>query len=930
MKRLLLMFCMICCLSSTWAQTRKPNIDTSIYGTWPSVRNDLFSSFISNDGKYVIYRISNHPQGMESHGVGRLFIQSTDASWKSEVQVSKGIRFTNDSRYAVYMKGKDSLSIMNLGKPVVEYIPMVLSFTLPERGDWWVYLLSSPAKELVVRSLRSKKEQRFTEVNRYWLAADGKNLYVEKDAVIGTSSVKKLNCINLATGQQKEIWKGRDLLNLLFDEENNLAFTAIKNDGNTTKDIWYYAGGMDSAKLVLSESSTGLQGLKIDGLNRFSKDGKRLFFTLNENKPLPSKAKAKPGMAKVTVWSYNDTILQSAQSDLGRLLPVYKSTGYLAVVNLENKTLFRLEKNMGELSIKSSDLVFLTNTLVPGADGFEQYWNKSASKPLCLVSAVDGSRKDLSIINNRSANVSDGDKYVLYWNPGEKNYFTYEVGTGTIRNITAGIVADWILYKDDEVQPRTAATAFWLPGDEWVLLYSRFDIWKVDPSGKRPPVNLTNGYGERNRIVLRLGLNTLTIKSQLATNTKKLIVNGYDWHSKDNGFYSIDLDKEGDPALLTMGPFIYEHKQAPVMSSGTAPVKARDAGRYIVQRMSATEFPNLYSTTDFKKFIPLTDLHPEKDFNWLTTELHNWTDLKGDSIQGILFKPENFDSTKKYPVIFHYYEKRSQRLNQYLEPKFGEGIFEIPWYVSNGYLVFCPDIQITLGEQGESAVNAVVSAAKYLAQKPYVNADKMGITGFSYGGYETYYLVTHSKLFAAACAGAGLTDFISLYGQVWGNGLSDQTLIEEGQIRMNATLWERPDLYIKNSPVIQAHQVSAPILMYQNTNDGIAPFSQALEFYLAMRRLGKRAWLLEYAEGNHNMPGVSAPDISLRMQQFFGHYLKDEPAPKWMLEGIPARKKGIEDGLELVKEKDKNGKWLSPGGGLLPEDQQKKPDALRK
>jgi dipeptidyl aminopeptidase/acylaminoacyl peptidase len=415
---------------------------------------------------------------------------------------------------------------------------------------------------------------------------------------------------------------------------------------------------------------------------------------------------------------------------------------------------------------------------------------------------------------------------------------------------------------------------------------------------------------------LRLALDNNIVKEQLEAKAKTLLVNGYNWHTKDNGFYRINLEKPGDPVVLTMGPFLYENKAAPIMTSGRSPIKAGNAERYIVQRMSETEFPNLYSTTDFKKFIPLTNLHPEKSVNWFTTELLTWTGLNGDTVQGILYKPENFDPNKKYPVVFHYYEKRSHQLHQYLEPEYEQGLFEIPWYVSNGYLVFVPDIHITQGEQGESAVNAIVSAAKYLSQKPFVNAAKLGITGFSYGGFETFYLLTHSDLFAAAAAGAGLTDWISLYGGMMSTGISNQTMIENGQIRMGATLWERPDLYIKNSPVFNAHNVNAPLLMYQNTNDGIAPFSQAMEFYMAMRRLGKRVWLLEYEEGNHYMPGTSAVDIHVRLRQFFDHYLKDEPAPRWMMEGIPSYKKGIDDGLELIRKKDADGRWVTPGEGL--------------
>jgi dipeptidyl aminopeptidase/acylaminoacyl peptidase len=278
-----------------------------------------------------------------------------------------------------------------------------------------------------------------------------------------------------------------------------------------------------------------------------------------------------------------------------------------------------------------------------------------------------------------------------------------------------------------------------------------------------------------------------------------------------------------------------------------------------------------------------------------------------------LYKPENFDSTKKYPVIVHYYEKKSERLNQYIFPGYSDGDINIPYFVSNGYLVFMPDIQYTIGKAGRSAYNSIVGAGEYLATLPWVNANKMGISGHSFGGFETNYVITHSNLFTAAFSDAGPSNLVSHYGSYeLYTGVSLQSFNEREQIRMGANLWERPDVYIDNSPVFEADKITTPLLMVCNKLDDIIHFDQGVQLFTALRRLGKKAWMLQYDSERHSiMQEKNLMDLTIRASQFFDHYLKGAPAPKWMLDGIPARLKGIEKGYQL----DTTGR--TPPEGLL-------------
>ena len=331
---------------------------------------------------------------------------------------------------------------------------------------------------------------------------------------------------------------------------------------------------------------------------------------------------------------------------------------------------------------------------------------------------------------------------------------------------------------------------------------------------------------------------------------------------------------------------------------------ARQGGVWVLNRQSCSEAPNYYLTQDWRHFTALTEVAPERGYRWPDAELIHWRQGDGTRGTGILYKPSDFDPSKKYPVLFTYYERLSDQLYQYPIPDFTWSEINIPWFVSRGYIVCVPDIYFRIGEPGASVLNSVVSLADSLSLVNWVDKKHLGIQGYSWGGYETNFLVTHSKLFAAAAEGAGPTDFISgygslLYGGSFGVGISSEFMYEVGQMRMGATLWQRPELYYRNSPVLFADRVQTPLLMLHNKSDYTVPFEQGVEFFTALRRLGKKVWLIQHNGDGHGMTKATALDNTLRMTQFFDYYLKGLPPARWMTQGIPADQRGVDSGLDL-------------------------------
>jgi len=301
-------------------------------------------------------------------------------------------------------------------------------------------------------------------------------------------------------------------------------------------------------------------------------------------------------------------------------------------------------------------------------------------------------------------------------------------------------------------------------------------------------------------------------------------------------------------------------------------------------------------------------MQPQREYNWLTTELIDWKQLDGTLSKGILYKPENFDPRKRYPLIFNYYEELSFDVNAFLTVKFCQDEINIPWFVSRGYLVFVPDIHFSVARisgkvTGECAYNSVVSVAQYLSKKPWIDPAKMGICGWSFAGGETNYLIAHTQMFAAAAEAAGMADevgsYLSLTGGLGSPMGSRIEGIENGQGRMGVTLWQRPDLYLKNSPILKMDKVTTPLLILHNKGDFAVPWGQGIEVFLALQHLGKKVWLLQYERGQHSVYGQDAWDYTVRLTQFFDHYLRGSFPPKWMTVGIPASEKGTETGYGL-------------------------------
>ena len=461
------------------------------------------------------------------------------------------------------------------------------------------------------------------------------------------------------------------------------------------------------------------------------------------------------------------------------------------------------------------------------------------------------------------------------------------MATNKYLNLTKGKVF-YDELNDSPRHPGSYGAAGWTKNDKSLLIYDRYDIWKFNPDSGSS-TRLTKG---RENTTTTYRYVKLDIEKRYIDTNEKWLLTTFKESNKNSGYFEFNPKNNKGKQLIDEA---YQY---------TSPIKAQLSDKLIYTRRSFKEFPNVrYSDLNFKRPIVISNANPQqKDYNWGTNELVKWTSLDGKELTGMLVKPEDFDPAKKYPMIVNFYEKSSNRLHSHRAPSPGRSTINYSFYASRGYLIFNPDVYYKIGYPGESAYNCVIPGVTSLIEKGFVDKNNIGVQGHSWGGYQIAYLVTKTDIFKAAESGAPVVNMISAYGGIrWGSGLSRQFQYEHTQSRIGGSPWEFPARYIENSPIFTVDKINTPLLVLHNDADTAVPWYQGIEFFVALRRLGKPSWLLNYNEEPHwPVKHQNRVDFNIRMAQFFDHYLKGAQKPVWMERGVPAIEKGVNQGYELL------------------------------
>jgi len=469
---------------------------------------------------------------------------------------------------------------------------------------------------------------------------------------------------------------------------------------------------------------------------------------------------------------------------------------------------------------------------------------------------------------------SPGGRFVVWFNAD--HWHLFDAQTGTARVLTVGMDVPFFDVDHDFPDSRGGhGVGGWVEGDQAVLIHDKYDVWKF-PTDGGSPTNLTGGQGRSRGLILRVM--RIDPEESAFGEGDPIHLASFDEGEKSFGFFQTHSTQGGLESLLEEG------KRFRFLA------KAEESDRLLFTREGYDEFPDLWvGDLAFGHRRKVTDVNPGllDRFAWGSSELVEWTSDDGIPLQGVVIKPGNYEPGKRYPVLTYFYRFFSQRLHEFNQPVINHRP-SFPIYASDGYIVFLPDVRFEVGRPGISSLKSVVPGLKKLVELGLADPDALGLHGHSWSGYTTAYIVTQTNLFAAAVAGAPVSNMTSAYGGIrWGAGVARQFQYEMGQSRLSGSLWEARSDYIENSPLFYADRVETPLVLMHGDEDEAVPWYQSIEFYLALRRTGKHAVFLQYrGEPHHPRKYANKLDYSIKMKAFFDHHLKGAPAPEWWATGV--------------------------------------------
>ena len=928
-----------CCFFGFSQITKKP-LDHSVYDNWKTVTNEI----ISDDGKWVSYEIN--PQ----KGDGWLYLwNSTTNKLDSFPRGCKAI-ISPLSDFIIYriktpesvtrkakkdkkkkeVLPKDSLAVYFMKKDTILKYERIKSFSVPKENPVWlaIYLekevkkakkdttsvsdtikkkekksetkakkpkeKKEPGTRLILLNTASLDTVSFPRITEYAIAKKGQIfsfIQTNKDTI----DTAQVYIFNTRKKEKISIYNSPGIVKNICCSETGDAVTFLSTKDtceNKTFALNLWTENSKKTDVICDTNSFNIpKGWTPSefATQWFSSDGTKLYFgTAKRPVNMPKDTLLDEEKYSLDIWNWNDGQLQSVQlKDLEK----DKKKNFTAVFQVEKHNIVQLADTVFDqvsLPFKGNGKYVLASSNIDYEKS--ESWDFPSYHDYSITNLETGQRTEIVKKIKHNVFLSPSEKYLFWFDYKDSAWYVQQVNSEKSICLTHGLNIPF--YNEFENQPTPPAawgSAGWTNNDESFLAYDRYDIWKFDPTGKVSPIKITQG--RNNKISYRFQ-KTDPEKNYIDKN-EPLLFHTFNEINKGEGYCYFNLKKNSIEVMID--------KLANVAFS----VKAKNSKALLWTENTYNIYPNIhYSTENFKNPNVISNANPQQNqYLWGSVELVKWKAFDGKELEGLLYKPENFNPTKKYPMISYFYERNSDELFRHTTPRPSRSVINFAYYTSNGYLIFVPDVKYGIGHPGKDAYNCIISGIQEICKNSWVDLKHLGLQGQSWGGYQIAYLVTKTdSMFAAAMAGAPVSNMTSAYGGIrWESGQSRMSQYEDGQSRIGATLWDSLSLYIENSPLFAAPNVKTPLLIMSNDGDGAVPWYQGIEYFTALRRLGKPVWMLNYNGDEHNLSKrPNMVDLTIRMQQFFDHFLKNAKAPEWLEKGVPAIKKGIEKGYKLT------------------------------
>ena len=882
-------------LSPAFAQNASKSLTIDDLVTWQRITDRE----ISDNGKWVACKMEPW------EGDATVYLYAAQGQETATFSPADKFAFSASSGYLVVTQtpGKSTVDSLKILKTKEDKMPMntlviysvagkketidsLKTFKLADEADWIAYQRGRKDSTLYVRSLDGSKTFQFPTVTDFQFAKKSGMLYYTS-AAEGEAGIFTLNP---EKGSPALIKEGKGVFKqTTFDEKGErLAFLYCADKDSSYKALSLWLSEHNApAKEIATRGNKAFPAewvINENGMLQFSKSASRLFFGTSPEPRQKDTTQLAENRPNVQVWSWDEPVQYTVQN-YNKEKDLKKS--YQAVYNLGNGSIFQLaneELPNIQLGNEGDAALALLSTSRPYS--LSSMWEARTRSDYYTVSLDNGERKQIAKADYGRFRLSPQGKYAYWYGETDSCWYTIALAEGKLYRLTTPeSFPAWDEENDVPDYPYAHGAAGWTANDQSLLIYDRYDIWKFDPTAATSPINLTvNGRKEK----LSYRLEQLDKEARFIDLGKPQLLKGFNETTKGYGFYNARLSAPAAPKTLLAGNYMLRSIN-----------KAKNTDDVIYTMETFQQYPDIhYSTLAFKKSVQLTHGDKQQEgFIWGTAELVSWISLDGRPLEGVIYKPANFDPNKKYPMMVNFYERNSETLYNYRMPEPHRSTIDYHLYNSNEYIIFNPDIRYVDGYPGESCYNCLMPGITMMIAKGYIDEKGIGAQGHSWGGYQVAYLATRTNLFSAIESGAPVVNMFSAYGGIrWGSGMARSFQYEHTQSRLGATPWSSPLRYLENSPLFTMDKVQTPILIMHNDADGHVPWYQGIEYFVAMKRLGKPCWLLNYTGEPHwPMHMANRIDFQRRMFQFFNHYLKNQKMPKWMSEGVPA----VEQPFEL-------------------------------
>ncbi len=914
-------------ISSSFSQ--KPALSAKEYDIW----NTLKSYTFSDNGRWIIYESTPY------RGDGRGVIMRSDSSQARTFQRFSPSAFLGGDRYVIgnikpqfdtirqleldkvkkEKWPKDSLLIYNTVTDSIVKIPNIIDFKYVPNALWLAYRNQDQAAQSKPKSVEKKKfkffkflQKKIKAIEVPKIESDGKvltlwhpelNKKMQLDYISSyefSDSAKFIALIDHRKKNKKDQYALRilDVLGnnavyvsdtftqigkMAWDKSQNyFAFLASRDTNSNNKHFSLYhldLNGvvkltvLDSAKIAHPEAWIPSNFAQLS----FAEDSKKLFFGLAPRPTYdPKDTLTAAEKVKLDLWHWQDQKLQPRQ-----LLTAKKdkNPSFLSYYDWEKDAIEILENDSLKVrfNAKQTDIFLATNDdAYSVSQDFDFPWKRDEY----MIAPTLGFSLDKPFVLKKASKfgsiLSPDGAYVVQYKEDKNEFILFNVKNQSVQCLTCGMQLDWFEDLNGQIyEPLPEVKFYWENDRRHVLMLTEHDLYRINIENSENQ-RITSGIGKE----LKQGFDLIRWDADsLYYDPNRMWLKGFSMLNKTSNIYSLNNWK----------PALKKNLYANISS-----LQITKTGELVSYKISTVQdFPDL--TTDNLTFSApkqITAINPQqKDFNWAKVDLVQWKTKEGVDLEGLLYIPENLDPSGSYPMIVYYYELNSDNIHRHWTPRPTASIVFPTEYASGGYVIFVPDIRYQPGHPARGAYQSIMSGTDYVLSKyKFIDSTRMGLQGQSWGGYQSAQLITMTTRYKAAMAGAPVSNMISAYGGIrWSSGMSRQFQYEHTQSRIGATIWEKPELYIQNSPIFGLPNVQTPLLIMHNDNDGAVPWYQGIELFMGLRRLQKPVWLLNYNGDEHNlMNEAHRRDLSIRMRSFFDYYLNNGDMPSWMKDGIKA------------------------------------------